>query len=288
MREEEEDMARKNPVLVHCITNYVTVNDCANALLAVGARPVMSHAPQEAMEITGGSDALVLNLGATEYYDAMELSLVEAGRRGIPVVLDPVGVSASSFRRAFCRRLLRDYGVTVLKGNRSEVLALMENRSTAAGVDAEYMDGAEREETLRCDVCREEVLRSDTGREDELRRETAWEEAMKKFAAKLRCVVVCSGEEDLITDGNLLRRVKAGTPMLGRLTGTGCMSACLIGAFLAGAGWDAELVDVCSSAMELMGRAGEKALSRLGPGEGLGTYHIKLLDALTLSQDAGR
>ena len=111
------DAIQRTAPLVHSITNYVTVNDCANALLAIGARPVMSHDPREAAEITRGSQALELNLGATEYLDAMFLSGQAAREKGIPRVIDPVGISGSTFRREALHRMLSELQPTAIRGN---------------------------------------------------------------------------------------------------------------------------------------------------------------------------
>ncbi len=130
------DAVESTAPLVHSITNYVTVNDCANALLAIGARPVMSHDPREAAEITRGSQALELNLGATEYIDAMFLSGQAALEKGIPRVIDPVGISGSTFRRETLRRMITELQPTAIRGNYSEIHALLANAGTGTGVDA--------------------------------------------------------------------------------------------------------------------------------------------------------
>ena len=111
--------------LVHMITNYVTVTDCVNAVLAIGGRGICSHAPQEAASVTKGADALVLNLGGTEFYDAMELSAIQALKSGIPLVIDPVGCAASDFRREKCLEFTLKYHPAAIRGNYAEIEALI-------------------------------------------------------------------------------------------------------------------------------------------------------------------
>lgn len=253
--------------LVHCITNYVTVNDCANALYAVGARPVMSHAPEESAEISLGSSALVLNLGATEYYESMKLSLTAVRETGIPVVLDPVGVAASSYRRGFCLSLLREYGISVLRGNPSELKALIRECGTAAGVDSGE-DSAE-----------------EWGEEE-------WQGQLSSFSERYGLTVLRSGAADLIYGSGESRLLRGGSSWMTAVSGCGCMESVLIGAFLAAEkklrGEGANMAAAAAMASECMGRAGEIAEKEvIKRGEGLGSYRIRLLDALSLSRFYG-
>ena len=122
--------------IIHCITNAVTVNDCANILLAAGASPTMAHHPLEVEEITAGTKALVCNFGAIADYEAMEKAARVAGELGHAIVIDPVGVSGSSYRREKCQMLIENIHPTCIRGNYSEIRALMEHCSTATGVDS--------------------------------------------------------------------------------------------------------------------------------------------------------
>ena len=196
------DAVQRTAPLVHSITNYVTVNDCANALLAIGARPVMSHDPREAAEITRGSQALELNLGATEYIDAMFLSGQAAREKGIPRVIDPVGISGSTFRRETLHRMIAELQPTAIRGNYSEIHALLANAGTGTGVDA-VVDAAHP--ALSGDALARRM-------QDYLR------------TLDFPTILVASGREDIIASRDALCFVKNGSPRMSRVTGTGCMA----------------------------------------------------------------
>lgn len=288
------DAVQRTAPLVHSITNYVTVNDCANALLAIGARPVMSHDPREAAEITRGSQVLELNLGATEYIDAMFLSGQAARTKGIPRVIDPVGISGSTFRRETLRRMIAELQPTAIRGNYSEIHALLANAGTGTGVDA-VVDAAHP--ALSGDALAR-------GMQDYLR------------TLDFPMILVASGREDIVASRDALCFVKNGSPRMSRVTGTGCMATEVLAAFLAvvaeeekrnaqrrptedeealqagicGSGEDA--CDRCRPklscetafhaavlATAFMGIAGEIA-EETEP-RGSGSYHIALIDALS-------
>ena len=288
------DAVQNTAPLVHSITNYVTVNDCANALLAIGARPVMSHDPREAAEITSGSQALELNLGATEYIDAMFLSGQAARAKGIPRVIDPVGISGSTFRRETLRRMIVELQPTAIRGNYSEIHALLANAGTGTGVDA-VVDAAHP--ALSGDALAR-------GMQDYLR------------TLDFPMILVASGREDIIASRDALCFVKNGSPCMSRVTGTGCMATELLAAFLAVAageeektlqrrtagdkepllggncGLGEELSDACRPklpceaafraavlATAFMGTAGE--IAEESAPRGSGSYHIALIDALS-------
>lgn len=297
------DAVESTAPLVHSITNYVTVNDCANALLAIGARPVMSHDPREAAEITRGSQALELNFGATEYIDAMFLSGQAALEKGIPRVIDPVGISGSTFRRETLRRMITELQPTAIRGNYSEIHALLANAGTGTGVDA-VTDAAHP--ALSGDALAR-------GMQDYLR------------TLAFPMILVASGREDIVASRDALCFVKNGSPRMSRVTGTGCMATELLAAFLAVAAEEGRGVqmpsfseeallpseefcsdeDVCEVrrpevscetafraavlATAFMGIAGEIA-EETAP-RGSGSYHIALIDALstmTAEDVAGR
>lgn len=250
LRELYRSLLAKSP-LVHCITNYVTVNDCANVLLAVGARAIMSHAPEEVSEVTGYSNALVLNLGGTEYYSSMIMSLVSAASAGIPVVLDPVGVAVSGHRRDFCKRLLKSGSITAIRGNLSELLALIDNKSGSTGVDAPP--------SVQSDDYVMSIM----------------EELRKKYSS----TIICSGSTDylLMNDGKSLK-LSCGSPYMRRVSGTGCMASTLVAAALS--------VNASpASAMLLFGKAGELAEAAIKEkNEGMGSFHFRLIDALSMPE----
>lgn len=250
------DAVQNTAPLVHSITNYVTVNDCANALLAIGARPVMSHDPREAAEITRGSQALELNLGATEYIDAMFLSGQAARTKGIPRVIDPVGISGSIFRRETLRRMIAELQPTAIRGNYSEIHALLANAGTGTGVDA-VVDAAHP------------ALSGD-----------ALARGMQDYLQTLDfpMILVASGREDIVASRDALCFVKNGSPRMSRVTGTGCMATELLAAFLAVATEEGAF-RAAVLATAFMGIAGEIA-EETAP-RGSGSYHIALIDALS-------
>lgn len=286
------DAVQNTAPLVHSITNYVTVNDCANALLAIGARPVMSHDPREAAEITRGSQALELNLGATEYIDAMFLSGQAAREKGIPRVIDPVGISGSTFRRETLRRMIAELQPTAIRGNYSEIHALLANAGTGTGVDA-VVDAAHPA------LSGEALAR---GMQDYLR------------TLDFPMILVASGREDIVASRDALCFVKNGSPRMSRVTGTGCMATELLAAFLAVATGEEEKTlqrwtageeafpqtenpdsdeaacGVRTAGEEATFRAAVLATTFMGiAGEiaeesaprGSGSYHIALIDALS-------
>ncbi len=261
------DAVQRTAPLVHSITNYVTVNDCANALLAIGARPVMSHDPREAAEITRGSQALELNLGATEYIDAMFLSGQAAHAKGIPRVIDPVGISGSTFRRKTLHRMLAELQPTAIRGNYSEIHALLANAGTGTGVDA-IVDAAHP--ALSGDALAR-------GMQDYLR------------TLSFPMILVASGREDIVASRDALCFVKNGSPRMSRVTGAGCMATEVLAAFLAVATEEEAAFRAAVFATAFMGIAGEIA-EEMAP-RGSRSYHTALIDALstiTAEDVAGR
>ena len=225
MEELRAQIRKKRPV-VHCITNIVMVNDCANVLLAVGASPVMAHDPREVAEVTEHASALVCNMGAMESYDAMLCAGNRAFRLGHPIVLDPVGVAGSSFRREQCLALIDEIHPTCIRGNYAEIQALMEKHNTAAGVDS-----------TESSIDREGIM---------------------AFAKEKGTIVVASGIEDYISDGEKLFTCKRGDPLMSRITGCGCMSSSLLGAYLS---LDISVETVTTCVMDF-GIAGEQAAKK--------------------------
>lgn len=216
---EISDIIKERRPLIHSITNYVTVNDCANALLAIGARPVMSHAPEEVREITSGSDGLELNLGATEYYESMILSGKEAYSSGIPILIDPVGVSGSTHRRNFLKKLIDNCYPAAIRGNRSEILAMIRDEKTETGVDSVKFDANVSDESIISSMqafCR------------------AIKKKYEAAGAKHGLILVCSGETDLIASADAAVIVSGGSREMSGVTGTGCMSSVIMTAFLTG------------------------------------------------------
>ena len=236
--------------LIHCITNPISINDCANALLAVGARPIMAEHPREVAEITACASALMLNLGniTDARMESMRLAGRTAAARGIPIVLDAVGVGCSRLRLDYARGLLQDVTPSVIKGNLSELRALAGAHSSASGVDAGERDRL-------CARNREETAALLTA----LSRSTG-------------SVIAASGQTDLIADGDMLFAVENGSPALGRITGTGCVQGALCAAFLP----FCPPREAALLATVLLGLCGERSEDAPGPG----SFRTALLDQL--------
>jgi hydroxyethylthiazole kinase len=237
---------RERKPLVHQITNYVVMNETANATLAIGALPVMAHAVEEVEEMAGLASALVLNIGtlSPHWVEAMLLAGGAASARGIPVVLDPVGAGATAYRTATARRILDVVGVTVIRGNPGEV-------ATLVGADAEVRGV----ESIGAGLEAAELART--------------------AARRLGVVASVTGAVDHVSDGHRVLAVANGHELLASVTGTGCMSSALTGCFLA-AKPDAPL-EAAAEALAAFGVAAEDAA--LGSG-GPGTFHARLYDAL--------
>jgi len=237
---------RETRPLVHQITNYVVMNETANATLAIGALPVMAHAPQEVEEMVGLAGALVLNIGtlSSSWIEAMLLAGRAANAVGAPVVLDPVGAGATRYRTETAKRILDAVDVAVLRGNAGEI-------ATLAGVDAEVRGV----ESIGAAVSAAEVARS--------------------AAAALGVVASVTGSTDYVSNGERVVAVENGHPLLASITGTGCMSTAVTGAFLAVR--REEPLEAAAEALAAFGVAGENA----APGaKGPGSFHVNLYDAL--------
>ena len=246
-----EKVREENP-LVHLITNYVTVTDCVNALLASGAKAICSHALKEAAQVTKRANALVCNLGGTEYYDAMDLSAEAALEAKIPLVIDPVGCAASSHRLEKCLMLTDKYHPAAIKGNYAEIFAILDGCSKGSGLDdAKSMTPAE---------------------------ESCFKNRMMAFARDNNVILIASGRTDLCTDGKDLKEVGFGTPALRRITGAGCMGTSVLAAFLS----VSRTLECAVSSLSFFALAGEAALKacRLA-GTGAGHFHMYLMDALS-------
>ena len=236
---------RERKPLIHQITNYVVMNETANATLALGALPVMAHAREEVEEMVGFAGALVLNIGTLSpaWVDAMMAAGRGANERGIPVVLDPVGVGATRYRTETAKRILDEVDVAVLRGNAGEV-------ATLVGVAAE-MRGVES------------ISAGDDA-------------AGLALAAGKALGVVASvtGPVDHVSDGERVVAIANGHPLMASITGTGCMSSALTGCFLAVA--DSPFQGAVE-ALVAFGVAGEDAAR---DAKGPGTFHVNLYDAL--------
>jgi hydroxyethylthiazole kinase len=238
-------LIRERRPLVHQITNYVVMNETANATLALGALPVMAHALQEVEEMASAASALVLNIGtlSDDWVEAMLVAAHAANRANVPVVLDPVGAGATSYRTETSRRLLAELRIAVVRGNSAEIATLAGQQAQIRGVEA-------------------------VG-------EAAGPELARKAARALGTVVAITGPVDHISDGETVQAVANGHELLGTVTGTGCMSTAITGCFLAVRKDDP--LAAATEALVAFGVAGEDAAKKA---KGPGSFHVALYDAL--------
>jgi hydroxyethylthiazole kinase len=239
-------MLRESKPLVHQITNYVVMNETANATLALGALPVMAHAGEEVEEMSRIASALVLNIGtlSEHWVLAMLLAGSAANASGIPVVLDPVGAGATRYRTTTARRILDLVDVAVLRGNAGEVATLVGTKAEVRGVES-ISAGLEPAELAR------------------------------EAALRLGVVASVTGPVDYVSDGERVLAVSNGDPLLATVTGTGCMSSAMTGCFLA-----AKPGDPLEAAAEALAAFGVAAEDAAAGAAGPGTFHALLYDAL--------
>jgi len=239
------EQIRREAPLVHNITNYVAMNNSANALLAIGASPVMAHAIEEVEEMTGLASAVVINIGtlSEHWIAAMERTAAAARKKNIPLVLDPVGAGATVFRTETALRLLSLGHPAIVRGNASEILALARRPGSTKGVDSSHQAEDARD-------------------------------AAAQLSDQYDCVVSVSGAVDLIVDRDSAVRVANGHPMMSRVTALGCTASALTGAFAA---VNRSPLHAAVHAMAVTGIAGEMAAARA---EGPGSLQVRFLDAL--------
>lgn len=246
---------REKAPLVQCITNFVTVNDCANIILAIGGSPSMAQDIREVGEAVIGVQALVCNMGAIELIDSMIIAGKKANSLNKPVILDPVAAGGTSLRREASRKLLSEVHFTAIRGNASEIRFLAGMQSVGSGVDVSAED-AITEENLSENI-----------------------EIAKSLALKTKSIIAISGVLDIITDGNKTVVLRNGCATMARITGSGCMLTSLIGAFCGAMPEDAFSATV--AAMAAMGVCGEIAEDyRLKKGTGNATFRTDLIDAI--------
>jgi len=242
---------RTRSPLVHNITNYVAMNNSANALLSVGASPVMAHAINEVEDMVGIASSLVLNMGTLSetWVDAMILAGKKAIEIGIPVVFDPVGVGATPYRTHVAQQIIETCKPTVIRGNASEIMALCNSNLTTKGVDSTAKSNAALD-------------------------------SAKLLSKSTKAIVVISGEVDYIIDGEKVAKICNGNTLMAKVTGMGCTATAIIGAFVA-AEEDVFLATV--SAMAVMGITGEIAAQQ---SKGPGSMQMNFLDILsTLTEE---
>ncbi|MDR2915888.1 MAG: hydroxyethylthiazole kinase [Tannerella sp.] len=238
-------LVREKSPLIHNITNYVVMNNTANALLAIGASPVMAHSVDEVAEMTGIASALVINIGTLDaaWVDAMLIAGKKALEKQIPVIFDPVGAGATAYRTMVSWKIIEECKPSIIRGNASEIIALCNSGVQTKGVDAtENSDSAI--------------------------------EPAKILARRTNAVVVVSGETDYITDGMNVERVENGSTLMPRVTGMGCTATALVAAFAA---INPCMLSAATHAMAIMGIAGEVAASK---SKGNGSLQVNFLDEL--------
>lgn len=240
------EQVKKQKPLIHCITNPISINQCANAILSVGAKPIMAEHPKEVCEITSASDALMLNIGniTDARMESIMLSIGKTKESDIPVLLDIVGIACSKFRRKYVLELFKLSIPSVIKGNYSEIAALHSAEYFSPGVDAD----------ISLDVCHiTKVARA--------------------LALKYQTVILATGQTDIITDGKRVVYVKNGTPELASVTGTGCMLGALCTTFMTSANpMDASISSCC-----YFGICGELAKTESGNG----SFMVNFMDRIS-------
>lgn len=250
-----EQVREKKP-LVHNITNYVTVNDCANILLACGASPIMADDVEEVSEITTLCAGLNINIGTLNQrtVEAMLKAGKQANACEYPIILDPVGVGASSLRTETAYRLLENIQFAAIKGNISEIKTLALGTGTTKGVDADVADRV-TEDNLH------EVV-----------------EFAKRFSAKTGAVIAITGAIDIVADASTAYIIHNGHPMMSGITGTGCMLSAMAGAYLAAN--PNNPLEAMVAAVSAMGLCGEIAHERLREQDGNASYRNYIIDAI--------
>lgn len=247
---------RKQVPLIHNITNYVTVNDVANVLLACGGSPIMSDELEDVLEITVICGGLNINIGTLNKrtISAMLAAGKKSNELGHPVLLDPVGAGASKLRTETAISLMKEVRLDVIRGNISEIKTLAQGSGTTKGVDADVAD-AVTEENL--------------------------EEAVafaKSFAGRSGCIVAITGAIDLVADEKTCYVIRNGRPEMGKITGTGCQLSGMMTAYLTANSQNK--LEAAAAAVCVMGLAGEIGWSRMQEGDGNATYRNRIIDAI--------
>ena len=271
MTNKEEKILEKIPDLIknvkekcpltHCITNFVTVNDCANAVLAIGASPIMAEELDEVEEIVNISDALVINIGTLKHpqIEAMKISSAQANKTNIPITLDPVGVGVSKLRNNTTIDLINNYNISTIRGNITEIKTIAklfnvtDETNTAKGVD----------------VCNDDIITKDNLK--------ANGKIIAKTAEKLNTVILASGPIDILSDGKTTIAIYGGDEMMPLITGSGCMLSSIVGSCIGATNpFDGTLLAILA-----MNKAGEKARAKVDEENlGTGSFRTLLIDAL--------
>lgn len=247
---------RTSTPLVHCITNYVTVNDCANALLACGGSPIMSDEPEDVVDITTICGGLVLNIGTLnkQTIAGMRAAGKRASELGHPIVLDPVGAGASALRTATASEILDTMDVAVIRGNMSEIKAVAGASAATRGVD---------------------VNPDDVVTDENLAASTAF---AKELAKKTGAIIAITGAIDIVANDERAFAIRNGNAIMGKITGAGCMLSCLVGAYSVAN--KENMLEGVVAAIAGEGLCGQIAAERMTEADGNGSFRTYLLDAM--------
>ena len=255
-----KDIKEKN-ALTHCITNSVTINDCANAVLAIGGSPFMAEDAEELEEVVTIADVLVINIGklSKEQINSMKVSCETANRTNTPIILDPVGVGVTKLRNKTTLDLIENYNIAAIRGNISEIKAIakligvIDENNAAKGVDVNVDD-----------IITEENLKANG-------------DLISQVASKLDTVILASGPIDILSDGETTIAIDNGDDMMPLITGSGCMLSSIVGSCIGGSNpLEGTLVAILA-----MNIAGEKARAKVDErNEGTGSFRAYLIDYL--------
>lgn len=252
---------REKNALTHCITNSVTINDCANAVLAIGGSPFMAEDAEELEEVVSIADVLVINIGklSKPQIESMKISSKKANETNTPIILDPVGVGVTQLRNQTTLDLIQNYDITAIRGNISEIKAIaklvgvLDESNTAKGVDVNADD-----------IITEDNLKDNA-------------DLIKELASKLNTTILASGPIDILTDGEIAIAIDNGDDMMPLITGSGCMLSSIVGSCIGGSNpLEGTLVAILA-----MNIAGEKARAKVDEkDEGTGSFRTYLIDYL--------
>ena len=237
----------KKPI-IHHITNFVTMNDSANIALAIGGSPLMAFDENEVIDAVNLASCLVINIGTlnSNNYNGILLAAKRANEINIPIILDPVGVGLSKYRLNLVDKLLRDFKISIIRGNMLEIGTLAGMNFKNTGIDS--------------------YIKNEDGKG-----------MAKSLSKKLNSIIAITGEIDIISDGVMVYSVHNGTNLLSKVTGTGCMTTSLIGAY---SGITDDYLLSTIAGIMTMGVSGELALESLNEDDGIGTFKVKLFDSI--------
>ena len=261
-----KNLKTKNP-LTHCITNAVTVNDCANAVLAIGGSPIMAYNEEEVEEIVNIASSLVINIGnpSKDEVKSIKKACQHASKINKPILFDPVGVGISKLRNDLSIDLIKNSNITVIRGNMSEIKAI------AKLIKPEILESNSSSSGKGVDVAESDIITKDNLKVNGL--------IVKKLAEELNTIIITSGPIDIISDGDKLYAVENGDDIMPLITGSGCMLSAIIGAYI---GANEPLVGGIIASLH-MTIAGENAAKYVRENNlGTGTFRQRLIDNLYL------